>query len=108
VLSVAKTIDRGVGTSSGKNQIPDKGAEPIYIPALPLDSDSVSLCPVRILSIYLTRTALRSSTNKRLVIPIKKGVSYLSVKTSKSNLELNPRIRRNWGKIDSSENRLSA
>ena len=49
----------------GKNQIPDKGAEPIYIPALPQDSDSVSLCPVRILSIYLTRTAsLRSSTNK--------------------------------------------
>jgi hypothetical protein len=52
----------------GKNQISDKGAEPIYIPALPQDSDSVSLCPVRILSIYLTRTAsLRSSTNKRLV-----------------------------------------
>jgi hypothetical protein len=24
----------------GKNQIPDKGAEPIYIPALPQDSDS--------------------------------------------------------------------
>ena len=66
----------------GKNQIPDKGAESIYIPALPQDSDSVSLCPVRILSIYLTRTAsLRSSTNKRLVIPIKKGVSDLSVKT---------------------------
>jgi hypothetical protein len=56
----------------GKNQIPDKGAEPIYIPALPQDSDSVSLCPVRILSIYLTRTAsLRSSTNKRLFIPIR-------------------------------------
>jgi hypothetical protein len=34
------------------------------------------------LSIYLTRTAsLRSSTNKRLFIPIKKGVSDLSVKT---------------------------
>jgi hypothetical protein len=66
----------------GKNQLPDKGAEPIYIPALPQDSDSVSLCPVRILSIYLTRTAsLRSSTNKRRVIPIKKGVSDLSVKT---------------------------
>jgi hypothetical protein len=49
--------------------IPDKGAEPIYIPALPQDSDSVSLCPVRILSIYLTRTvSLRSSTNKRLFI----------------------------------------
>ena len=62
-------------------RIPDKGAEPIYIPVLPQDSDFVSLCPVRILSIYLTRTALRSSTNKRLVIPIKKGVSDLSVKT---------------------------
>jgi hypothetical protein len=34
----------------GKNQIPDKGAEPIYIPALPQDCDSVSLCTVRILS----------------------------------------------------------
>jgi ribonuclease HI len=45
-------------------------------------TDSVSLCPVRILSIYLTRTAsLRSSTNKRLVIPIKKGDSDLSIKT---------------------------
>ena len=66
----------------GKNQIPDKGADPFYIPALPQDSDSVSLCPVGILSIYLTRTAsLRSSTNKRLFIPIKKGVSDLSVKT---------------------------
>ena len=66
----------------GKPQIPDKGAEPIYIPALPQDSDSVSLCPVRIVSIYLTRTAsLRSSTNKKLFIPIKKGVSDLSVKT---------------------------
>jgi hypothetical protein len=41
-----------------------------------------ALCPVRILSIYLTRTAsLRSSTNKRLFIPIKKDVSDLSVKT---------------------------
>ena len=38
-------------------------------------TDSVSLCPVRILSIYLTRTAsLRSSTNKILFIPIKKGL----------------------------------
>jgi hypothetical protein len=60
----------GITAFLGKNQIPDKRAEPIYIPALPQDSDSVSLCPVRILSIYWTRTAsLRSSTNKRLVIP---------------------------------------
>jgi hypothetical protein len=66
----------------GKNQIPDKGAEPIYIPALPQDSDSVSLCPVRILSSYLTLSAsLRSSTNKKLFIPIKKGDSDLSIKT---------------------------
>ncbi|VDI39780.1 Hypothetical predicted protein [Mytilus galloprovincialis] len=39
-----------------KNQIPDKGAEPVVIPALPSDSISVLLCPVRILSIYLERT----------------------------------------------------
>ncbi|VDI69819.1 Hypothetical predicted protein [Mytilus galloprovincialis] len=32
-----------------KNQIPDKGAEPVVIPALPSDSISVLLCPVRIL-----------------------------------------------------------
>jgi hypothetical protein len=43
------------------------------IPALPQDSDSVSLCPVRILSIYLTRTAsLRSSTNKRLLSKLRR------------------------------------
>ncbi|VDI73767.1 Hypothetical predicted protein [Mytilus galloprovincialis] len=36
-----------------KNQIPDKGAEPVVIPALPSDSISVLLCPVRIL-IYLS------------------------------------------------------
>ena len=66
----------------GKNQIPDKGAEPIYIPALSVDSDSVSLCLVRILSIYLTRTAsLRPSNNNRLFLPIKKGISDLSVRT---------------------------
>ena len=63
----------------GKNQIPDKGAEPIYIPALPQDSDSVSLCPVRILSIYLTRTAsLRSSTNKRRLSLLRR-VSLISL-----------------------------
>ncbi|VDH97132.1 Hypothetical predicted protein [Mytilus galloprovincialis] len=65
-----------------KNQIPDKGAEPVVIPALPSDSISVLLCPVRILSIYLERTcSLRSVSNSRLFIPIKKGISDLSVKT---------------------------
>ncbi|XP_071160985.1 uncharacterized protein [Mytilus edulis] len=65
-----------------KNQIPDKDAEPVVIPALPSDSISVLLCPVRILSIYLERTcSLRSVSNSRLFIPIKKGISDLSVKT---------------------------
>ncbi|CAG2220016.1 unnamed protein product [Mytilus edulis] len=48
----------------------------------PSDSISVLLCPVRILSIYLERTcSLRSVSNSRLFIPIKKGISDLSVKT---------------------------
>lgn len=68
----------------GKNQIPDKGSAPIIVPALPADSDSLSLCPVRILSIYLARTASLRSGNQRLFIPIKKGVSDLSVKTISS------------------------
>jgi hypothetical protein len=71
----------------GKNQIPDKGAEPIYIPALPQDSDSVSLCPLRILSIYLTSTAsLRSSTNKILFIP--KVTEDLSLENLRQELEV--------------------
>ena len=65
-----------------KNQIPDRGSEPIIIPALPPDTSSKLLCPVRILSIYLNRTKeLRSPSNNRLFIPIKKGVNDLSVKT---------------------------
>ena len=65
-----------------KNQIPDRGADPIVIPALPSDSDSNLLCPVRILRIYLDRTrSLRTAGDCRLFIPIKKGVSSLSVKT---------------------------
>ena len=40
----------------GKNQIPDKGAEPVIIPALPEDASSRLSCPIRILSIYLDRT----------------------------------------------------
>lgn len=65
----------------GKNQIPDKGSTPIFIPALPGDSDSPLLCPIRILSIYLARTNSIRSGNNRLFIPIKKGVNDLSVKT---------------------------
>ena len=65
----------------GKNQIPDRGAEPIFIPALPENSDSHSLCPVRILTAYLSRTKSLRSGNNRLFIPIKKGVTDLSVKT---------------------------
>ena len=40
----------------GKNQIPCKSSEPIFIPALPSDSSSDLLCPIRILKIYLDRT----------------------------------------------------
>ena len=65
----------------GKNQIPDRGAEPIFIPALPENSDSHSLCPVRILTAYLSRTKSLRSGNNRLFISIKKDVSDLSVKT---------------------------
>ncbi|CAG2222306.1 unnamed protein product [Mytilus edulis] len=50
-----------------KNQIPDKGAEPVVIPAL--------------LAILFLTCSLRSVSNSRLFIPIKKGISDLSVKT---------------------------
>ena len=40
----------------GNNQIPCKSSEPIFIPALPSDSSSDLLCPIRILKIYLNRT----------------------------------------------------
>lgn len=65
----------------GKNQIPDKGATHIVIPALPDNSDSLALCPVRILTAYLSRSSTIRSGNTRLFIPIKRGVSDLSVKT---------------------------
>jgi hypothetical protein len=42
----------------GKNQIPDRGAEPVIIPALPEDASSRLSCPIRILSIYLDRISL--------------------------------------------------
>ena len=65
-----------------KNQIPDRGADPVIIPALPSECSSRLLCPVRILRIYLDRTrTIRTSNNSRLFIPIKKGISDLSVKT---------------------------
>jgi hypothetical protein len=36
----------------GKNQIPSKGSEPIFIPVLPSESSADLLCPIRILKIY--------------------------------------------------------
>lgn len=67
-----------------KNQIPDRGSAPVIIPALPRDADDL-LCPVRILEIYLRKTSsLRSVNNNRLFLPIKKGITDLSVKTISS------------------------
>ena len=57
----------------GKNQIPSKSSEPIFIPALPSDSSSDLLCPIRILKIYFDRTRQRrSNSNSRLFLPLKK------------------------------------
>ncbi|CAG2229446.1 unnamed protein product [Mytilus edulis] len=68
-----------------KNQIPGRGSEPIVIPALPVDSSSKVLCPIRSLTLYLQRTqSLRTSSNSRLFIPINKGKQDLSVKTISS------------------------
>ncbi|CAG2228069.1 unnamed protein product [Mytilus edulis] len=68
-----------------KNQIPGRGSEPIVIPALPVDSSSKVLCPIRVLLLYLQRTqSLRTSSNSRLFIPINKGKQDLSVKTISS------------------------
>ncbi|KAL5008232.1 hypothetical protein ScPMuIL_013813 [Solemya velum] len=66
----------------GKNQIPDKGATHIVIPALPDNSDSLALCPVRILTAYLSISSTIRSGNTRLFIPIKRGVSDLSAPPS--------------------------
>ena len=69
----------------GKNQIPDRGAEPVIIPALPEDASSRLSCPIRILSIYLDRTKnSRPAKNTRLFLPLKKGVSDISAKTISS------------------------
>ena len=66
----------------GKNQIPSKGSEPIFIPAIPSDSSSDLLCPIRILKIYLDRTRQRrSNSNSRLFLPLKRGISDLSSKS---------------------------
>jgi hypothetical protein len=69
----------------GKNQIPDRGAEPVIIPALPEDASSRLSCPIRILSIYLDRTKnSRPAKNTRLFLPLKKGISDISAKTISS------------------------
>ena len=69
----------------GKNQIPDRGAEPVIIPALPEDASSRLSCPIRILSIYLDRTKnSRPVKNTRLFLPFKKGISDISAKTISS------------------------
>jgi hypothetical protein len=60
----------------GKNQIPDRGAEPVIIPALPEDASSMLSCPIRIISIYLDRTKnSRPAKHTMLFHPLKKGVS---------------------------------
>ena len=68
----------------GKNQLPDKGADPIFIPALPEDTSKL-LCPVRALKLYLDRTrSLRTKGNFRLFLPVKKGIEDISAKTISS------------------------
>ena len=69
----------------GKDQISDRGAEPVIIPALPEDASSRLSCPIRILSIYLDRTKnSRPANNTRLFLPLKKGISDISAKTISS------------------------
>jgi hypothetical protein len=66
----------------GKIQIPSKSSEPIFIPALPSDSSSDLLCPIRILKIYFDRTRQRrSNSNSRLFLPLKRSISDLSSKS---------------------------
>ena len=68
-----------------KNQIPDRSAEPVIIPALPEDPSSRLFCPIRILGIYLDRTKnSRPAKNTRLFLPLKKGDSDISAKTISS------------------------
>ena len=69
----------------GKNQIPDRVAEPVIIPALPEDASSRLSCSIRILSIYLDRTKnYRPAKNTRLFLPLKKGIFDISTKTISS------------------------
>jgi hypothetical protein len=69
----------------GKNQIPDRGAEPVIIPALPENTSFRLSCSFRILSIYLDRTKnARPAKNSRLFLPLKKGISDISAKTISS------------------------
>ena len=69
----------------GKNQIQDRGAKPVIIPALPEDASSRLSCPIRILSIFLDRTKnSRPAKNTRLFLPLKKGISDISPKTISS------------------------
>ncbi|CAG2189804.1 unnamed protein product [Mytilus edulis] len=51
-----------------KNQIPDKGAEPVVIPALPSDSISVLLCPLMMLGGISTSWALFNSASLEEVL----------------------------------------
>jgi hypothetical protein len=69
----------------GKNQIPDRGAEPVIIPALPEDASYRLSCQIRILSIYLDRPKnSRPAKNTRLFLPLKNGVSDISANTISS------------------------
>jgi hypothetical protein len=88
-------IVEGTNCLISKNQIPDRSAEPVIIPALPEDPSSRLFCPIRILSIYLDRTKnSRSAKNSRLFLPLKKGDSDIkrrkiiltSPKPSRQNL----------------------
>ena len=66
-----------------KNQLSEKGSGLIVIPALPVsDTHNQNLCPVRALEQYLLQSAhLRSKGNKRLFVPIKKGIKDISAKS---------------------------
>lgn len=65
-----------------KNQLADKGSGIITIPSLPAVAGDKTLCPVRTLLEYLSRSSrLRRPNSTRLFIPIKKGVQDISAKT---------------------------
>ena len=66
-----------------KNQLFEKGSGLIVIPAIPnSDSHNQNLCPVRALEQYLLCSAqFRSKGNKRLFVPIKKGIKDITAKS---------------------------